>query len=180
MEDSPHHSGSENTIQYTVTLTGDEDDQREFRDLLREGEAKIQSEVPVNTSKEGRPEYLQDLVDQAVQVFEEKDITPIGATMEVVIPYVKNTPVDTRVSEKTVHHIIRDLQQLGDLTTEEFVESIDETDSNFNNYRLVHSPQDPEENEWAEATLKALIHASLEMYVVRELRSTKDIDEDEF
>jgi hypothetical protein len=180
MKDSSHGSDSGNTIQYTVTITGDEHDHRAFRVTLRENEAEIYSELPVNINKEGRPEYIQNLLDQAVEVFENKDLAPIEATMEVVIPNIENMPVETEGSERTVYDILRDLQQLESLTTEELVENIDETDSNFNNYRLVHSPEDPEEHEWGKATLKGLAHASLETYIVQELRSIKDVEKDEF
>lgn len=179
MEDSSHDSSSKNTIQYTVTVSGDEDDQRVFRDLIREEGAEIQSELPVDTDEEGVPQYLQDLVDQAVETLGEEDSeAPIEAAMDVVIPKVESLPVQSDVSERTVYDVLQDLQQLEALSTEERPESIDETDSAFDNYRIFHSSNDPDENQWGEATLKALTHASLEMYISQELKSIKNEEED--
>lgn len=180
MEDSPHDSGSEDTIQYTVTVNGDEEDQRVFRDVVREEGAEIQSELPINTDEQGTPQYLRELIDEGVKLLEEEENedvrSPIEAAMDIVIPKVKNLPVENDVSERSVFDVLQDLQRLEALETEDSIENIDEGASPFNNYRHFHSPNNPKENEWGEATLKALTHASLEMYIVRQLESMEDIE----
>lgn len=184
------NTNDEQTIEYTVSLKGTEDDHRDFRQLIYESEAEMRLETLSGSTEEGRPLYLQNLIDDAVQVFEEKDHEPIDAVMEVVHPEVSKLSFEIGDKNRTIFDMIQQLRELNNLkTTESRLVSNSTGDlSEFNHIRNFYFPDDLDapqvdsdilernENEWAEATLKAILHLSLEDYVLQEVKSLKDID----
>lgn len=188
MDDSQSDTDSGHTIKYSVRVSGHKEDHREFRRLIRENGAEIQSETPSDTTESGRPKYLQNLIDEAVnRLGEDEDYSePIEPVMEIVCEELIDIPFNDGSADRTVYNILYDLQQLESLETEETPQDIPE--STFNNYRDLHSPEsvDPvysdeeiseyHKNDWGEATIKALVHASLEMYLVEEVESKVDFE----
>jgi len=180
MKDSHSDTDPERTIEYSVSVSGDEDDHRAFRELIYRNRAEIQSEMPADRTEEGIPQYLQNLIDRTVEKFEEEDnMTPIDATMDVIIPEVEDLQFEDNIADRTVYDVLYDLNQLKALQTTDMSTNTDLanlSEPNFNHYRNHHSPENPNANQWGKATIKALAHASLEMYIVEKVREIKNVE----